>query len=195
MADEIMMGFSELVRAARSYRRFDEAAGMPRDVLVDLVDAARQTASGANRMPLRYRIVVSDEERAAIFPHLAWAGALKDWSGPVPGERPAGYIVICDAGGGTTTAVDEGIAAQTIVLAAAAAGYGACMMHAFNKGRVSRALGLPQDAAPLMVIALGVPGETVVMEPLAPGAESTDYWRDDAGVHHIPKRALEDVLL
>ena len=36
MADEIMMGFSELVRAARSYRRFDEAAGMPRDVLVDL---------------------------------------------------------------------------------------------------------------------------------------------------------------
>lgn len=29
----------------------------------------------------------------------------------------------------------------------------------------------------------------LVMEPLAPGAESTDYWRDDAGVHHVPKRA------
>lgn len=35
----------------------------------------------------------------------------------------------------------------------------------------------------------------LVMEPLAPGAEGTDYWRDDAGVHHVPKRALEDVLL
>lgn len=35
----------------------------------------------------------------------------------------------------------------------------------------------------------------LVMEPLAPSAEGTDYRRDDAGVHHVPRRALEDVLL
>lgn len=133
MLDEKMADFSKLVQACRSYRRFDEAAGMPREVLIDLVDTARQTASGANRMPLRYRVVCAEQERAAVFVHLRWAGALKDWDGPAPGERPAGYIVICDAGGGATTAVDEGIAAQTIVLAAASAGYGACMLHAFNK--------------------------------------------------------------
>lgn len=193
--DDKMAGFSNMVRACRSYRRFDEGAGMPREVMVDLVDIARQTASGANRMPLRYRVVSLDEERAAVFVHLKWAGALKDWDGPVPGERPAGYIVICDAGGGATTAVDEGIAAQTIALAAASAGYGACMLHAFNKAGVAGALDLPRDATPLMVIALGRPGETVVLEDAAADAVSTDYWRDEQGVHHVPKRTLEQVLL
>lgn len=195
MLDEKMAEFSKLVQACRSYRRFDEAAGMPHEVLIDLVDIARQTASGANRMPLRYRVVCAEQERAAVFVHLKWAGALKDWDGPVPGERPAGYIVICDAGGGATTAVDEGIAAQTIMLAAASAGYGACMLHAFNKAEVARALGLAQDVAPLMVIALGRPGETVVLEDLAADATSTDYWRDEKSVHHVPKRTLDHVLL
>ena len=190
MLDEKMAEFSKLVQACRSYRRFDEAAGMPHEVLIDLVDIARQTASGANRMPLRFRVVCAEQERAAVFVHLKWAGALKDWDGPVPGERPAGYIVICDAGGGATTAVDEGIAAQTIVLAAASAGYGAC-----NKAEVARALGLAQDVAPLMVIALGRPGETVVLEDLAADATSTDYWRDEKSVHHVPKRTLDHVLL
>lgn len=173
--DDKMAGFSRMVRACRSYRRFDEGADMPRETLVDLVDIARQTASGANRMPLRFRVVSLDEERAAVFVHLKWAGALKDWDGPAPGERPAGYIVICDAGGGATTAVDEGIAAQTIALAAASAGYGACMLHAFNKAEVARALDLPRDVVPLMVVALGRPGETVVMEDAVADAASTDY--------------------
>lgn len=193
--DDKMAGFSRVVRACRSYRRFDEGAGMPRETLVDLVDIARQTASGANRMPLRFRVVSLDEERAAVFVHLKWAGALKDWDGPAPGERPAGYIVICDAGGGATTAVDEGIAAQTIALAAASAGYGACMLHAFNKAEVARALDLAQDVTPLMVIALGKLGETVVLEDLAADTTSTDYWRDDESTHHVPKRTLEQVLL
>lgn len=103
--------------------------------------------------------------------------------------------MICDAGGGATTAVDEGIAAQTIVLAAASAGYGACMLHAFNKAEVACALGLAQDVVPLMVIALGKPGETVVLEDMATGAASTDYWRDEKSVHHVPKRTLDQVLL
>lgn len=77
MLDEKMADFSKLVQACRSYRRFDEAAGMPREVLIDLVDTARQTASGANRMPLRYRVVCAEQERAAVFVHLRWAGALK----------------------------------------------------------------------------------------------------------------------
>lgn len=193
--DDKMAGFSRVVRACRSYRRFDEGAGMPRETLIDLVDIARQAASGANRMPLRFRVVSLDEERAAVFVYLKWAGALKDWDGPAPGERPTGYIVICDAGGGATTAVDEGIAAQTIALAAASAGYGACMLHAFNKAEVARALDLPRDVVPLMVVALGRPGETVVMEDAVADAASTDYWRDEQGVHHVPKRTLEQVLL
>lgn len=196
--------FARAVRACRSFRRFDEGEPIPPTLLVALVDLARDVASGANRLPLRYRIVTEASERESVFSQLKWAGALKDWDGPAAGERPTGYIVVCDAGGGATTAVDEGIAAQTILLAATQAGFGGCMLHAFNHSAVEAALGLEAEARernlaqlkPLMVIALGRPAETVRLEPLEASPDgSTNYWRDDASVHHVPKRSLEDVLL
>ena len=148
--------FARAVRACRSYRRFDEGDPVPEALLIELVDLARVVASGANRMPLRYRIVSAAAERDTVFAQLKWAGALPEWDGPETGERPTGYIVVCDAGHGATTPVDEGIAAQTILLAATQAGYGGCMLHAFNKAGVSGALGLEAaGVAPLMVIALG----------------------------------------
>ncbi len=188
--------FARTVRACRSYRRFDEGDPIPEALLIELVNLARVTASGANRMPLRFRPVSAAAEREAVFSQLKWAGALKDWDGPEPGERPSGYVVICDAGHGATTPVDEGIAAQTILLAAVEAGFGGCMLHAFNKAGVAEALGLGEDATPLMVIALGRPAEKVVLEPLGASPDgSTNYWRDEASVHHVPKRSLEEALL
>lgn len=189
--------FARTVRACRSYRRFDEGDPIPEALLIELVDLARVVASGANRMPLRYRIVSVAAERDAVFAQLKWAGALPDWDGPEPGERPTGYVVVCDAGHGATTSVDEGIAAQTIMLAATQAGYGGCMLHAFNKARVSEDLGLAEAGVePLMVIALGRPAEDVRLESLSASPDgSTSYWRDEASVHHVPKRSLTDVLV
>ena len=43
-----------------------------------------------------------------------------------------------------------------------------------------------------MVVALGKPREKVVVETLKPDGD-VKYWRD--GVHHVPKRRLEDVIL
>ena len=189
--------FARTVRACRSYRRFDEGDPIPGTLLVELANLARLTASGANRMSLRFRLVSSANERDMVFSKLKWAGALKDWDGPEEGERPTGYIVICDAGHGATTSVDEGIAAQTIMLAAVEAGFGGCMLHAFNKAGVSQALGLEGEGVePLMVLALGRPAEEIVLEPLSVSPDgSTNYWRDAESVHHVPKRSLEDVLI
>ena len=189
--------FARAVRACRSYRRFDEGDPIPGTLLAELANLARLTASGANRMPLRFRLVSSANERDMVFSQLKWAGALKDWDGPEEGERPTGYIVICDVGHGATTSVDEGIAAQTIMLAAVEAGFGGCMLHAFNKAGVSQALGLEGEGVePLMVLALGRPAEKVVLESLSASPDgSTNYWRDAESVHHVPKRSLEDVLI
>jgi hypothetical protein len=41
------------------------------------------------------------------------------------------------------------------------------------------------------VIALGYPTETAVAEEMVDG--DVKYWRDAAGVHHVPKRKRESV--
>lgn len=185
------MGMTELVRQARSFRRFDGSKPITADVLRSLVDLARLTPCGGNQQPLRYRLVSVPDECASVFPHLAWAGALKDWPGPAPGERPTGYIVIVSAQDSST---DVGIAAQTIQLAATEKGYGACMIGSIKRDNVKRTLAIPDPLAVRLVIALGIPAETVVLEEISPD-DCLDYYRTRDDVHHVPKLRLEDVLI
>ena len=56
------MSFKELVLKNRTYRRFFEDKKIEKNELVNLVDIARNTASGANNHPFRFKVVV-DEER------------------------------------------------------------------------------------------------------------------------------------
>lgn len=187
------MEFGDLVRQARSYRRFKAQDPIPHDLMVQLVDLARLVPSGGNRQPLRYRVVADAAACAKLFPHLKWAGALHGWS-PAEGERPTGYILILGGQGGVPPNIDLGIAAQTIQLGATAMGYGACQLGAFKREDVDAAMEIPPQWNTLLVIALGRPVETVMLEPLPENGE-TNYWRSKDGVHHVPKRSLNDVMI
>ena len=183
--------FSELACKARSTRRFDSSQPITEAALKQLVDVARISSCGGNQQPLRYRIVSDPAECAAIFPHIAWAGALKDWDGPAEGERPTGYVTIVSEG---EHAVDVGIAAQTIQLAAADMGYGCCMLGAIRRPKIAAALGIEHPLTIDLLLALGKPGETIVLEDVAAGSE-LKYYRDENDVHHVPKLDLDSVLL
>ena len=196
-------GFASLVRSCRSYRRFDESSRISPDLLVGLVDLARLCANGANAQRLRFRVVSDADECAAVFDQLAWAGYFKDWDGPEPGERPSGYVVIAAertvAGkpAAPITEVDCGIAAQTMMLAARAAtpSFGGCMLKAF-KPALADVLDIDTERYELkLVCAFGISAEEVRLEPLESAPEDIKYWRDEAGVHHVPKRDLAAVLL
>jgi nitroreductase len=184
-----------LILRNRSYRRFHQEVAISREALLELIDLARLSASGANRQPLKYFISYTPERNAVIFPHLAWAGYLKEWGGPIEGERPSAYIIILgDKTISPTFGCDHGIAAQSIMLAATEKGLGGCMLGSVRKPELIQALGIPEQYDILLVLALGQPKETVVIEPLGPDGD-IKYWRDAQGVHHVPKRSLEEIVM
>jgi nitroreductase len=185
----------DLVLRNRSYRRFDESHRIPRETLVELVGLARCTASATNRQPLKYFLSADTETNDKIFPCLFWAAFLQDWKGPAPGERPTAYIVVMiDETLTRDWWCDDGIASQTMLLGAAEKGLGGCMIGAINKDKLRQALGIPEHLKIRLVLALGKPAEKVVLEDLEPGGDAR-YWRDDEGVHHVPKRGLDELIV
>jgi nitroreductase len=188
------MQMKELIRKTRSYRRFRQDP-ISVQILRELLDMARLTASQRNCQPLRYILSCDDETNAKIFPATMWAAALKEWGGPVDGEKPTAYIVIL--GDKTITEAfspDEGIAAQSILLGAMEKGIGGCMLGALNRKMLFEVLNIPHQYKILLVIALGTPGEEVVIEDLTEGG-TTAYYRDEDDVHHVPKRKLDDIIV
>lgn len=188
------MMLKELVQRNRSFRRFQQDVAVSRDTLVELVDLARLTASAANKQPLKYFLSCDPRTNSQIFPTLAWAAYLKDWPGPAKGERPAAYIVMLgDKGISQSFGPDSGIAAQTILLGATEQGLGGCIIASVRREELRRALAIPEGLEIIFVIALGKPGETVLLETVEANGDIR-YWRDADGVHHVPKRALEDII-
>lgn len=185
----------DLILHNRSYRRFYQDVPLSRETLKELIDLARLSASAANRQPLKYYLSCQPEINARIFPHLAWAGYLKDWGGPKEGERPSAYIIVLgDKTISQDFGCDHGIAAQSILLGAVEKGLGGCIIGSVRRNELAQALNLPDRYEILIVIALGKPKEQVVIETV--GADGNiKYWRDEQGVHHVPKRSLDELII
>jgi nitroreductase len=190
------MPLHDLVVRNRSYRRFVQDQEVSLNTLKQLIATARLAPSAGNAQPLKYVLSVSREQNAIIFPHLGWAAQLKDWPGPAEGERPAAYIIILGAKRLKPAFgyIDQGIVAQTILLAATELGLGGVMIGSVRKDELAAVLKLSSDFEILLALALGKPKEEVVLESL-PASGSTSYWRDEQQRHHVPKRALDDLIV
>jgi nitroreductase len=185
----------DLILRNRSYRRFYEEVDIKLDTLREIVDLTRLSASARNRQPLKYILSCESKRNSLIFPHLAWAGYLTDWSGPSEGERPSAYIVILgDTEISRFVNYDAGIAAQSILLGATEKGLGGCMIASIDREGLRKVLDIPPRYEILLVLALGKPKETVVIETVGSSGD-TKYWRDGKGVHHVPKRPLDDIII
>lgn len=188
------MDLKTLVYNTRSYRRFDESFRVDTNILEGLIDLARMSASAANRQPLKYLIYNAPDDCERIFPSLAWAAYLKDWQGPAIGERPSAYIIILgDKSITDSFNADPGISAQTIMLGATEAGLGGCMIASVKRDALRSELKIPEKYDIILVLAVGKPAETVVVEDIR--NNDVKYWRDVNGVHHVPKRTLDELIL
>lgn len=184
----------DIILRNRSYRRFYQDRIISLETLRDLIELARLSPSSANLQPLKYLLSNTPEKNSIIFSTLAWAGYFKDWPGPEEGERPSAYIVIL---GDTNITKDfscnHGIAAQSILMGAVEKGYGGCIVASIQKQKLREVLKIPERYEILLVIALGIPKEKVVIEDVKNG--DIKYWRDEKGIHHVPKRSLLELIL
>lgn len=184
----------DLIIKNRSYRRFDESVSISTEQLLAWLELARFSGSASNKQPLKYILSNQPETNEKIFECLAWAGALKDWDGPEEGERPTAYIIILRDRNLTNNAgVDPGIAAQSILLGAVEDGFGGCMLGAVNRPKLDANLGILDNYETMLVLALGKPNETVILEDLEPGGDIA-YYRDTQDHHHVPKRTLDELI-
>ena len=184
----------DLIRKNRSYRRFHQEVQVPIKLLHEMVEAARLSPSARNMQPLKYMLFNTPEECERIFPTLAWAGYLKTWPGPAEGERPSAYIVqLADLELATDWWCDDGIALQSMLLTAVEQGFGGCIIGSVQREKLRKILEIPERYKILQVLALGKPAEEVVIDPVSEG--DIKYWRDQSGVHHVPKRSMEELIL
>jgi len=185
----------DLIKANRSFRRFYQERPVEESVLRELVGLARFSPSGANLQPLKFILSADPEQNARIYPTLAWAGYLRDWPGPEEGERPSAYIILLgDTQISKQFGCDHGIAAQSILLGAVEKGLGGCMIGSIERKRLREILAIPERYEILLVIALGYPKEKVVLEDVGPDGD-IKYYRDSEGVHHVPKRTLDELII
>ena len=184
-----------LVLKNRSYRRFYQDNKIKKEVLLDLIDLARLSASAKNSQALKYYISTEKDLNKEIFSSLAWAGFLKDWAGPKEGEQPSAYIVITlDKDIISNNYCDHGIAAQSILLGAVEKELGGCIIAAINKKSLIETLNIPENLEILLVLALGKPKEDINIYEIEPN-EDTKYWRNEKGIHNVPKRKLNDIIV
>jgi len=185
----------DLIIANRTCRRFYEES-ITRETLKELVDLARLSASGSNRQPLKYILVCDPEKNAFMFSHVGWAifDGKRD-PGPPEGERPSAYIIVLgDTEVNKAFGIDPGIACQSIYLGAREKGIGGTIHGTVKRPEVTEAFNIPPRYQILYVCSLGKVKEKAVLETVGPDGDF-NYWRDSDGVHHVPKRPLDEIII
>lgn len=188
----------DLIKKNRSVRGYDNSRDVTIEELREMVDCARLSASSVNMQPLKYILVNTVDGKARVLKQVSFAAKLSTLKLPHRGSEPMAYIVICQdeqiSKSETGFLRDVGIAAQSITLAATELGLGACMLGYFSPDKLRQALDLSENLKPLLVISLGKSVEDIRIVEIEEG-ESTDYYRDEAGIHYVPKRKLDDVII
>ncbi len=190
---------NDIILKNRSYRSFDSSRKISLEELKSLIELARKVPSARNLQPIKYKLCYTEDDCAKLLSLTYWAGSLRPLILPPKGHEPTAYIIICTDSDISTTennrflGVDIGIAAQTIMLSAAEMGLGGCMLGAFSAEKVAEALEIDKKYVAALILALGKPDEEIILHD----ADEIEphYYRDENGVHHVPKRKLKDVII
>jgi len=196
--------FAQVLRSRRSVRRYQDRP-IPRELLAEVLDLARWSPSAHNRQPWRFAVVTTPAMRDQLAAAMGARLRQDLQADGVPTEQiekdatrsyaritgAAALVCLCLSMAHMDTYPDAqrnenekimavqsvAMAGQNLLLAAHAAGLGACWMCAplFCADVVRGVLDLPDDWQPQALITLGYPAEERQRErrPL----EEATLWR------------------
>lgn len=187
------MELMDLIRTNRTYRRFKQTA-VSDEIIAEVLEAARNAASAANRQPLSYVVVKSQKKVEEVFALTKWAGYLPPEQGqPGKGEEPVLFIgVVENTDINKNCDTDAGLAIANMRIAAWAHRVGSCIIGACNKPELSRMFGLTQNQVLHTVIAFGYPSHASSIEDMK--NDDVKYYLDGNRNYVVPKRRIDDVV-
>ena len=180
-----------LLEKNRSHRSFDSTFKVREDQLRRIIEVNTRIPSARNGQVLRFRPVLGDEAQK-LLPLIRLGAALPELHLPAEGSEPNAFIVIC-----STVAedkwvdIDLGISAQSMLLQAVEIGLNGICIGAFDKAKVTQELGL--ELEPLLIIAIGRGTDRIELVEIG-ADESNTYYREN-GVHYVPKVRAEELIL
>ena len=191
--EDNFMELMDLIRTNRTYRRFKQTA-VSDEIIAEVLEAARNAASAANRQPLSYVVVKSQKKVEEVFALTKWAGYLPPEQGqPKKGEEPVLFIgVVENTDINKNCDTDAGLAIANMRIAAWAHGVGSCIIGACNKPELSRMFGLTQNQVLHTVIAFGYPSHASIIEDMK--NDDVKYYLDGNRNYVVPKRRIDDVV-
>ena len=182
----------DLILKRRTIRRFRQEP-VPRELLGRMVNAARLAPSGMNLQPLEFVAVDDPQLLPEVFATTSWAGYIAPRGTPAEGERPTAYVAVLINRKIKKFAGqhDVGAAMMSMILTALEEGVGSCWIGSIEREQLAKVLHIPAHLEIDSLLALGYPAEQPVVEKFR---GSVEYWKDEQGVLHVPKRPLEAVL-
>ena len=187
------MGIYEMIISRRTIRKFKQEK-IDHEILKKIVNAGRLAPSASNLQPLEYLIIDDEDLKKKVFPNLAWAGYIKPEGDPGEDERPAAYIIILvDKKINPAPERDIGASVENMNLTSQEEGIGCCWIGAFKAKEINNIINVPANLSAELILAMGYPSEKPVPEDIEIGS-SINYYKDDSGTLHVPKRRLKDII-
>ena len=153
------MDFWMVIDNRYSVRNFDRDEDVPPEAVERLLSAAIWAPSAGNRQPWHFYVV----RDPAVRSELAVAAYGQDFIS----QAPVAIVVCADPeqsaaryaqrGRELYCVQDTAAAAEHILLAAVALGFGGCWVGAFDESRAAAALDLPPQHRPLAILPIGKP--------------------------------------
>ena len=148
--------FIEVIVRRKSIRHFKEYT-IPNEDIITLLECARWAPSGKNTQPWEFLVVDNKEDIATIYnfgcriSYTLKKGKFLNFN-PCHFYEASALIFIL----GRASAY----AAENLLLAAYALGYGACLLGAFDKKRTAKLLGVPEGKQLQLCVAIGKADES-----------------------------------